>query len=67
MVGGVFSEEEGACWASSEYLLCGLPVVSTHSRGGRDVWYSGHNSLIVEPTQARARRVCCMVAGKLLE
>ncbi len=33
-VGLLLSEEEGACYASLEYLLCGLPVVSTPSRGG---------------------------------
>lgn len=30
-VGGIFSAEEGTCYASTEYLLCGLPVVSTTS------------------------------------
>jgi MoaA/NifB/PqqE/SkfB family radical SAM enzyme len=49
-VGLALSEAEGACLASSEYLLCGLPVVSTPSRGGRDVWYDENNSLICEPT-----------------
>ena len=48
-VGGMFSEKEGACFASSEYLLCGLPVVSTASQGGRDIWYNDYNSMIVEP------------------
>lgn len=47
-VGLLLSEIEGACYSSSEYLLCGLPVVSTPSRGGRDVWYNEYNSLIVE-------------------
>ncbi len=35
-VGLCLSEEEGAMQASLEYLLCGLPVVSTRSIGGRD-------------------------------
>ena len=48
-VGLILSEEEGACYASSEYLLCGVPVVSTVSRGGRDVWYSEYNSIVVPP------------------
>ena len=43
------SEEEGVCYASSEYLLCGVPVVSTPSRGGRDVWYNQRNSIICQP------------------
>lgn len=42
---------EGVCRASSEYLLTGLPVVSTHSVGGRDVWYDDYNSIIVPPTE----------------
>lgn len=50
-VGGIFSEAEGACFASSEYLLAGLPVISTQSRGGRDVWYTEHNSIICEPNK----------------
>ncbi|MEM1195689.1 MAG: glycosyltransferase [Pseudomonadota bacterium] len=51
--GGIFSASEGACYASSEYLLCGLPVISTPSEGGRDFWYNDDNSIIVEP-DARA-------------
>jgi len=46
--GLIFSESEGACYSSSEYLLCGLPVISTLSRGGRDTWYTKKNSIIVE-------------------
>lgn len=47
-VGGVFSLKEGACYSSSEYLLCGLPVVSCESLGGRDYWYDDYNSIIIE-------------------
>jgi glycosyltransferase involved in cell wall biosynthesis len=50
-VGGIFSEKEGACYASSEYLLCGLPVVSTYCTGGREFWYNEKNSLIVNPDE----------------
>jgi glycosyltransferase involved in cell wall biosynthesis len=46
--GLILSPEEGACYASSEYLLCGIPVVSTYSKGGRDAWYNDYNSIIVE-------------------
>ncbi len=45
--GLILSAAEGACFSSSEYLLCGVPVVSTHSEGGRDVWYTEYNSRIV--------------------
>jgi hypothetical protein len=46
--GGIFSKREGACYSSSEYLLCGLPVISVNSRGGRDTWYTPTNSIIIE-------------------
>jgi len=49
--GGIFSAKEGACYSSSEYLLCGLPVISTDSLGGRDFWYDDYNSIIVEPDE----------------
>jgi len=47
--GLILSAHEGVCRASSEYLLCGLPVVSTPSAGGRDVWYDEYNAVIVQP------------------
>lgn len=37
--GLILSAEEGACFAAAEYLLCGLPVVTTHNFGGRDTFY----------------------------
>jgi hypothetical protein len=48
--GLILSPLEGVCRASSEYLLTGLPVVSTHSVGGRDVWYDAYNAIIVQAT-----------------
>lgn len=47
-VGLLLSQFEGACYSSSEYLLCGLPVVSTWSHGGRDIWYNDYNSIICD-------------------
>ena len=46
--GGIFSAVEGGCYSSSEYLLLGLPVISTDCLGGRDIWYTERNSLKVE-------------------
>ncbi len=40
-VGLCLSAVEGAMYASMQYLLAGLPVVSTQSRGGRDEFLSG--------------------------
>lgn len=38
-VGLCLSAEEGAMLASMQYLLAGLPIVSTASRGGRDEFF----------------------------
>ena len=46
--GLILSASEGACFSSSEYLLCGIPVVSTASSGGRDIWYDEYNSIICD-------------------
>lgn len=48
-VGLCLSEVEGAMYAAVEYLLCGLPVVSTRNEGGRDVWLDAEFSRTVEP------------------
>ena len=58
-VGLALSFIEGACLASLEYLLCGLPVVSTHSRGGRDTWYDDENCIRVGPEDACTRQGAC--------
>lgn len=46
------SAVEGGMLASFESLLCGVPVVSTPSKGGRDVFFDEQNCVIVEPTAA---------------
>ncbi|NOJ99365.1 glycosyltransferase, partial [Corallococcus coralloides] len=46
-VGLCLSKLEGAMYASIEYLLAGLPVVSTSSKGGRDVFFHPDTTLIV--------------------
>jgi glycosyltransferase involved in cell wall biosynthesis len=43
------SAAEGAMHASIEYLLCGVPVVSTVNRGGRDLFFDDQYCLTVEP------------------
>lgn len=50
-VGGIFSEREGANFSTGEYLCSGLPVVSTHSLGGRSLWFNELNSKIIEPQE----------------
>ena len=46
--GLVLSEREGASFCSSEYLLCGLPVVDTPALGGRSALYPEEYARYVE-------------------
>jgi hypothetical protein len=52
-VGLCLSPQEGYSRASIEYMMCGLPVVSTESVGGRDRYYANKYCRIVE-SDARA-------------
>ncbi len=51
-VGLCLSPAEGVMRASIQYMLCGLPVVSTPSIGGRDRYYNSEYCKIVEPDPA---------------
>jgi len=52
-VGLCLSAKEGAMYAAAEYLLCGLPVVSTVSEGGRDEWFdSSYVRIVPDDDQA---------------
>ncbi|TPK73959.1 glycosyltransferase [Mesorhizobium sp. B2-4-15] len=55
-VGLCLSAEEGAMYSSMEYLLAGLPIVSTPSLGGRDVFFDPDYCMIVEPEPVAIRR-----------
>ena len=48
--GLVLSEVEGPNNASMEYFLCGAPLVSTPSLGGREAMYDPRHVAIVDPT-----------------
>jgi len=64
--GLALSAREGAMYASAEYLLCGLPVVTTPSDGGRDVFFHPDCTLTVPPEpDAVAAGVAEMVARNL--
>ena len=39
-------------YASVQYLLCGLPVVTTASRGGRDEFFDPESTIECEPSPA---------------
>lgn len=54
-VGLVLSEVEGSSYVAVEYLLAGLPVVSTPSLGGRDVFFDPEFCVICEPDAAKVR------------
>lgn len=54
-VGLILSEVEGSSYASMEYLLAGLPVVSTPSKGGRDVFFDPEFCIVCEPDPMAVR------------
>lgn len=60
----ILSRTEGQCKASVEYLLCGLPVVSTPSTGGRDEFFDPDYVAIVEPTAEAVRKGVEDVIGR---
>jgi len=50
--GLMLSQEEGANYASAEYLFCGIPLVTTPSTGGRHEFYDSRYVRVVAPTAA---------------
>ncbi len=54
-VGLCLSAVEGAMASSMEYMLAGLPVVSTPSRGGRDVYFDPDYCVIADATPRAVR------------
>jgi glycosyltransferase involved in cell wall biosynthesis len=49
--GLILSEVEGFCRASAEYLFCGIPVVTTPSKGGRDELFDSSCVYTVSPNR----------------
>lgn len=65
-VGLCLSAEEGAMQASVEYLLCGLPIVSTVSLGGRERYFDPAFCRIVpDDPQAVADAVSDLAAARV--
>ncbi len=65
-VGLCLSNIEGAMYASAEYLLCGLPVVSTESIGGRDVMFDDDYVIMVENSASAVKAgVSAMISRNL--
>lgn len=48
--GLMLSQQEGANYASAEYMFCGIPLVTTPSSGGRHVLYDSRQVRVVAPT-----------------
>ncbi|MEL6195247.1 MAG: hypothetical protein AAFR66_24530 [Bacteroidota bacterium] len=53
--GLALSKKEGAMWASMEYLLTGLPIVTTPSIGGRDFFFDDRFVLEVKDKPAAVK------------
>ncbi len=66
-VGLCVSAEEGAMYASIQYLLAGIPVVSTPSAGGRDVFFDDEIAMMVEPTPGAVKHGVAEVINRNLD
>lgn len=66
-VGLCLSEVEGSMFASIEYLLAGLPVVSTPSFGGRDIFFDERYVEIVEPSPDAVAAAVARQAARQLD
>lgn len=66
-VGLCLSAVEGCMRASMEYLLAGMPVVSTKSIGGRDRYFGTSYCRIVEDDPAAVARAVVDLAGRNLD
>lgn len=66
-VGLCLSAREGAMLSTIEYLLSGIPVVSTPSIGGRDRVLDPRYTLIVEPDAAAVADAVRTLAGRLYD
>ena len=65
-VGLCLSAEEGAMYASMEYLLCGLPVVTTASRGGRDFFFDPAFTLTVPAVPGAVREAVAALIARAI-
>lgn len=62
--GLILSEVEGSSYASMEYMLAGLPVVSTPSKGGRDVFFDPEYCIVCEPDPEAVRDAVAAVRAR---
>jgi glycosyltransferase involved in cell wall biosynthesis len=64
-LGLILSSREGSCYASLEYLCRGLPVVTTNSKGGRDLFYDDNNSIICEDNPESVKKSMMLAIQKI--
>jgi len=65
-VGLCLSEIEGAMLASMEYLLAGLPIVSTPSKGGRDFFFDPDYCMVVPPDPRSIREATLAMKARAI-
>jgi glycosyltransferase involved in cell wall biosynthesis len=58
------SAEEGAMFSSMEYLLSGIPIVSTRSIGGRDAYFDDQYCIVCDDTPAAVARAVKEIAAR---
>ena len=66
-VGLILSAAEGANYATVEYLLTGLPVVSTRSLGGRDVFFDERCVVVADDDAEAVAQAVHELAGRQLD
>jgi len=66
LMGGIFSKIEGSCFSSGQYLLCGLPIISSKSIGGRDIWYNEKNMIYCEESPESVLK-CIEIVKNMLD
>jgi hypothetical protein len=65
--GLILSEVEGGNYASMEYLLSGVPVITTPSVGGRDEFFDKRHVVVVEPTASAVREAVERIVARALD
>lgn len=43
--------QDNSSYTIGEYLLCGLPILTVPSIGGKNIWLNKYNSILVDPTE----------------
>jgi glycosyltransferase involved in cell wall biosynthesis len=65
LFGCIFSIQDCSSNVSCEYLLSGLPVLTTRSSGGRNIWYNKYNHILIEPNQNSLKEAISLCKEKI--